>query len=97
MFATLQRVLTPFEISNFGGVLSLIWMCLHSAKLSNMSKINFTNYLHFQFAADTSRIEDKFILHFIMHCTPLHCGTSMNITWQFCIVLYYTMMYNTVL
>ena len=28
----------PFEISNFGGVLSLIWGCLHSAKFSNIPK-----------------------------------------------------------
>ena len=82
---------TSFEISNFVGVLSLIWRYLHSAKL------NFPNYLHFQFAGYISRIEEKFIQHFIMHCTQLHHGTVMNITWKFCIVLYYTILYNTVL
>ena len=45
------------------------------------------NYPHFWFAGDTSRTEDKFSLHFIMHFTQLHCGTVMNITWQLCIVL----------
>ena len=88
---------TPFGISNFGGVLSLKWGCLHSAKFSNIPKINFLNGHHFLFAGDTSRIEDKFILYCIMHCTQLHCGTVMNITWQLCIVLYYTILYKTVL
>ena len=59
--------------------------------------MNILNYLHFRFAGDTSIIEDKFILHFIMQCTQLYCGAVMNITWQFCIVLYYTILYNTVM
>ena len=85
-----------FEISNFEVFfLSLFWRCLHSAKFSNISKMNFPNYSHFLFAGATSIIENKFILHFIMQCTQLYCGTEMNITWQFCIVLYYTILYNT--
>ena len=93
-FITLQKieiflfVSFQFGYSNFGWVLSLIWRCLHSAKLSNISKMNFPNYPHFLFAGDTSRTEDKFSLHFIMHFTQLHCGTVINITWQFYIVLY---------
>ena len=86
------------EISNFSyfvGVLSLKWGCLHFAKFFNIPKINFPNDPHFRFAGDTSRIEDKFILHCIMQCTQLHCGTVMNITCQFCIVLYYTILYNS--
>ena len=92
-----------FDISNFGGVLSLKWGCPHFAKFSNIPKMNFPNDPHFQFVGagwivgDTSRIEDKFILHCSKQFTQLHCGTVMNITWQFCIVLYYIMLYNTVL
>ena len=80
-------------MSNFGGVLSLKWGCLHSDKFSKIPQINFPNDPHFRFAGDTSGIEDKFILHFIMQCTQPHCGTVMNITWQFCIVLHYNVQY----
>ena len=41
--------------------------------------------------------ELKINLSCTLSCTALNCGTVMNITWQLCIVLSYTILYNTVL